>query len=67
MPDVWFPTADKDTFSIQIAKRICRRCPVRDQCRDYALRHEAGYQRYGVYGGMSPAERRKYADRLESS
>ncbi|MFI1734015.1 WhiB family transcriptional regulator [Streptomyces acidicola] len=38
------------------AKRICRICPVREECLTEALRAEDG-SRYGVYGGLTPAER----------
>lgn len=35
------------------AKRICDRCPVRDQCRDYSRGDT-----YGVWGGESEQDRR---------
>jgi WhiB family transcriptional regulator, redox-sensing transcriptional regulator len=38
------------------AKAICRRCPVRDDCLDYALRNRIDY---GVWGAMTEAERRR--------
>ena len=37
------------------AKEICRSCPVIRQCRAHALRVD---EPYGVWGGMSVAERR---------
>ncbi|MER7787350.1 MULTISPECIES: WhiB family transcriptional regulator [unclassified Streptomyces] len=37
------------------AKRICGRCPVIDECREYAL--DAGVT-HGVWGGTSEEERR---------
>ncbi|XVQ10606.1 WhiB family transcriptional regulator [Spirillospora sp. CA-255316] len=40
------------------AKRICGGCPVRGQCLAYALR--AG-ERHGIWGGMTPGERRSHA------
>jgi WhiB family redox-sensing transcriptional regulator len=36
------------------AKQICRHCPVLEQCRRHAL---AVGEPYGVWGGMSMAER----------
>ncbi|WP_010119945.1 WhiB family transcriptional regulator [Corynebacterium nuruki] len=36
------------------AKAICRQCPVLDRCRAHAL--DAG-EVYGIWGGMSEAER----------
>lgn len=38
----------------ELAKTICRRCPVRDECRRHAL---AVQEPYGVWGGLSEAER----------
>jgi len=40
---------------IQNAKRVCRLCPVRVQCADYALTNKH-YE--GVWGGMSHYERK---------
>ncbi|QCQ92123.1 WhiB family transcriptional regulator [Rhodococcus sp. SGAir0479] len=36
------------------AKETCRRCPVLAQCRNHAL---AVSEPYGIWGGMSEAER----------
>ena len=38
------------------AKAICARCPVREPCRDYALRVR---EAHGVWGGMNELERRQ--------
>lgn len=59
-PDVFFTS---DSFENKqekeerelAAKAVCDRCDVRSECLDYALR--AG-ERYGIWGGMNPAERR---------
>lgn len=37
------------------AIRICTRCPVRDQCLDYALTNEIDH---GVWGGLTERQRR---------
>ena len=37
------------------AKAVCRACPVRDQCLDWAL--EQGID-HGVWGGLAGDERR---------
>lgn len=67
-PDAWFPekAGPGDIVSTTFAKAICRRCPVRNPCLQYALRHESGVYRWGVYGGLSPEERRKLAGRLKA-
>ena len=41
------------------AKAICRGCPVRAQCLEYAL---AIREPHGIWGGLSEAERRLRLD-----
>jgi WhiB family transcriptional regulator, redox-sensing transcriptional regulator len=38
-----------------VAKSFCRRCPVRDECLEFAL---ASRDPHGVWGGMNEMERR---------
>jgi WhiB family redox-sensing transcriptional regulator len=38
------------------AKEVCRRCPVRVECLEYALAHD---ERYGVWGATSARERQR--------
>ena len=50
---------DPDALFVQgaeqnVAKRICRSCPVIEQCRRHAL---ATHEPYGVWGGLTAAER----------
>ena len=53
--------ADPDLFFVEIgqsnaeAKKLCARCPVREECLDYALRHDI---RHGVWGGKSEKDRK---------
>ena len=49
---LWF--ADTGSLESHQAKVICRKCPVKDECGEYGLKHES----FGIYGGMSPNERR---------
>ncbi|MFC7344607.1 WhiB family transcriptional regulator [Saccharopolyspora griseoalba] len=42
--------------STKSAKKVCAGCPVRMQCAVYAF---AGNERYGVWGGLSEADRDK--------
>lgn len=37
------------------AKKVCAACPVIDQCGEYALTRP---ERYGIWGGMTPDDRR---------
>lgn len=54
--DLFHPAQGRNGDST--AKWICRRCRVRQRCLDWALTLPDDHDRYGVYGGLSPAERR---------
>lgn len=56
-PDIWFPPGESKLYEDDIAqaKAICRTCPVRKACLNYAL--ETG-QDYGIWGGATESERR---------
>ncbi|MGW2710660.1 WhiB family transcriptional regulator [Streptomyces sp. NPDC001356] len=56
-PDLFFPIGDTGPALLQIreAKAVCVRCPVIERCLQWAL--ESG-QDFGVWGGLSEAERR---------
>lgn len=55
-PDLFYPphgTRGRELWKLEeAAKQVCADCPVITQCRD-AGRSE----RYGVWGGLTPAER----------
>jgi hypothetical protein len=49
-----------------VAIRFCHGCPVRLKCLDLALTAEGdapAASRYGVFGGLTPAERHKLHER----
>lgn len=50
----------EDKLKIALAKKICGRCPVRENCLAEALAAEDG-SRYGISGGLTPAERTELA------
>jgi WhiB family redox-sensing transcriptional regulator len=52
-PDLFFPARGASTDD---AKAVCRSCPVRLQCLEYAL---ANGEKCGVWGGLSERERRR--------
>lgn len=62
-PELFFPIGNTGPALLQIedAKAVCRRCPVIDQCLQWAL--ESG-QDCGVWGGMSEDERRALKRRV---
>jgi len=56
-PELFFPTGTGASATLQeeAAKVVCRRCPVIEQCRQWAL---ASGQEAGVWGGLTKRERR---------
>lgn len=48
-PDLWFPEPSTDRPLVN-PKTICRECPVREQCLDYAMRRK---EQFGIWGGLS--------------
>jgi WhiB family redox-sensing transcriptional regulator len=56
-PSRFFPS---DGVGVDVAKRICNTCPVREVCLDYALTHRIDH---GVWGGASERERKRILKR----
>lgn len=56
-PEVMFPEPGGPT-GLAEARAVCRRCPldIRDECLNWSIESD---QRFGVFGGKSPAERRR--------
>jgi len=60
-PELWFPYQPADQA---YPKSVCRSCLVKDQCLDLAMAAEGSSsheKRYGVFGGMAPADRARMA------
>jgi WhiB family redox-sensing transcriptional regulator len=57
-PDLFFPVSAAGPSAVQAgkAKAICARCPVRQECTDFALDHR---EVQGIWGGTTEAERKK--------
>ncbi|WP_063829734.1 WhiB family transcriptional regulator [Streptomyces violaceorubidus] len=55
-PALFFPEGrgGQITNAIEAAKRVCRRCPIRTACLEWAV---ASDQRFGVWGGLDEQER----------
>lgn len=58
-PEWWFAEASDPLEVKHAAKRICDSCPVRARCLDYAMSVESGFDRHGLYGGVTADTRRK--------
>jgi WhiB family redox-sensing transcriptional regulator len=56
-PSTFFPS---DGVGVEIARRICAGCPVRESCLEYALANRIDH---GVFGGCSERERRRILKR----
>lgn len=57
-PDLFFPvgTTGPAIGQIEAAKAVCRECPAKDPCLEFALTTN---QDSGIWGGTSEEERRK--------
>jgi WhiB family redox-sensing transcriptional regulator len=53
-PEAFFPEKGGSTRD---AKKVCVGCDVRSECLEYALEHD---ERFGIWGGLSERERRKF-------
>ena len=52
-PSVFFPS---DGVGVEVARKLCATCPVKEPCLEYALRNRIDH---GVWGGTSERERRR--------
>ena len=59
--EAWFSEAD--TLKSRRAIRVCGSCPVRQRCLAAALVFD---EEFGVWGGLTPSERRPFVARLEA-
>ncbi|HEY3140276.1 MAG TPA: WhiB family transcriptional regulator [Acidimicrobiales bacterium] len=56
-PSLFFPS---DGVGVEVARRICVDCPVKESCLEYALNNRIDH---GVWGGCSERERRRIIKR----
>lgn len=63
-PELFFPVSEVGPGSEQVqqAKAVCARCPVRQECLNYAIDAELAH---GIFGGATPRERRWLTRRAE--
>ncbi|MEU9292544.1 WhiB family transcriptional regulator [Streptomyces sp. NPDC012693] len=63
-PDLFFPVGTGAPALVQAeeAKAVCRHCPVREACLDWAM--DDSRQVTGVWGGLDDDERRSLKRRL---
>lgn len=53
---VFYPPSG-DYRPVEVAKRVCRGCPVRAECLADALGWEASGRRHGIVGGLTATDR----------
>jgi len=57
-PDVFFPEDFPDPnvreIAVAVAKRLCRTCPVKNDCLKYAIESN---QKFGIWAGTTASER----------
>ncbi|MFI1928504.1 MULTISPECIES: WhiB family transcriptional regulator [unclassified Streptomyces] len=65
-PDLFFPigTSGPALLQTEQAKAVCRHCPVREQCLEWAMETD---QTLGVWGGTSENERRALKRRIRAA
>lgn len=54
--DLWFPEKNQP-YKSKAAREICRGCPVRGQCLDYAESFTGRQKLAGTWGGLSQKQR----------
>lgn len=54
---------DDETHYVE-ARKLCEGCPVQDVCLDWAI---ITNQEHGMWGGMSPRQRRTYKKRSRAA
>lgn len=57
--ELFFPSDGRQKERVRRAKRICRDCPVVSECLEYALSNNLNKTGDGIWGGMTPSERRE--------
>jgi WhiB family transcriptional regulator, redox-sensing transcriptional regulator len=60
-PSLFFPS---DGVGVEIARRICATCPVKNECLEHALVNRIDH---GVWGGASERERRRILKRRRNA
>jgi WhiB family redox-sensing transcriptional regulator len=62
---IFFPANTPSETRFDQAKGICKRCTVKKQCLKLAMNLQEDDDRWGVFGGMNPMERRVLRDQIK--
>lgn len=68
-PDYWFADDNDEDEKYgkseqAIAAGICKRCPIKHACLQYALTNNITH---GIWGGLLPVQRHSYINRMNMS
>ena len=49
----------EETYNVDAPKAmaVCKQCPVREDCLDFAVQNNV---KYGIWGGLNPVQRKRY-------
>lgn len=61
--DVFFPDMSLGEARWEKAKSVCSNCTVKKECLKLVIDLQEDDDRFGVFGGLSPMERRVLRDR----
>ena len=53
-PEIWFGDQEEGYDFSRVAKELCKRCPARKPCAEYAI---VAKEQFGIWGGLSPKQR----------
>ena len=54
-PEIWFPESGARSIYVgRIARELCGKCPVQQECLTYALEEDI---RFGIWGGLTAENR----------
>ncbi len=61
--DIFFPSRNNAEDRWDRAKALCKGCKVKKQCLSLVMHLEEHDDRWGVFGGLTPMERRVLRDK----
>lgn len=62
-PDLFHPEKFNGTANhgdVNTAKKVCNACPIRRECAAFGMK----WDEYGIYGGLTPSDRRTLRSRI---
>lgn len=55
-PEIWFGDLEEGYDYSRMAKELCKLCPARKPCAEYAI---VAKEQHGIWGGTSPKSRQR--------